>query len=81
MPMPSISQYRLLTDFEPRTSSGETMHFEYIASAVSHGIMQVQIKQEIPVMFGVLTCVDEQQAEARAGLTESEQSHTYVMWF
>eukprot|EP01138_Halocafeteria_seosinensis_P012332 gb/GECG01012601.1/.p1 GENE.gb/GECG01012601.1/~~gb/GECG01012601.1/.p1 ORF type:complete len:189 (+),score=20.47 gb/GECG01012601.1/:1-567(+) len=49
---------------------GDTMHFEYIASAVSHGLTQVSIKQEKPILFGVLTCLNEEQAKARAGLTE-----------
>lgn len=45
---------------------GETMHFEYIASAVSHGIMAVSAETGIPVTFGVLTTVTEEQAAARA---------------
>jgi 6,7-dimethyl-8-ribityllumazine synthase len=46
---------------------GETMHFEYIASAVSHGIMAVSVDTGIPVTFGVLTTLTEEQAAARAG--------------
>jgi 6,7-dimethyl-8-ribityllumazine synthase len=46
---------------------GETMHFEYIASAVSHGIMAVGAETGIPVAFGVLTTLTEEQAAARAG--------------
>jgi 6,7-dimethyl-8-ribityllumazine synthase len=46
---------------------GETMHFEYIASAVSHGIMDVSVETGIPVTFGVLTTLTEEQAAARAG--------------
>jgi 6,7-dimethyl-8-ribityllumazine synthase len=46
---------------------GETMHFEYIASAVSHGIMAVSADTGIPVTFGVLTTLTEEQAAARAG--------------
>lgn len=45
---------------------GDTMHFEYIADAVSHGIMQVSTTTGVPVAFGVLTALSEQQAEARA---------------
>jgi 6,7-dimethyl-8-ribityllumazine synthase len=45
---------------------GETMHFEYIASAVSHGIMAVSADTGIPVTFGVLTTLTEEQAAARA---------------
>ena len=45
---------------------GETMHFEYIASAVSHGIMAVSADTGIPVAFGVLTTLTEEQAVARS---------------
>jgi len=45
---------------------GETMHFEYIASAVSHGIMAVGVETGVPVTFGVLTALTEEQAAARA---------------
>lgn len=47
---------------------GETMHFEYLSQAVSTGIMQVGLDTGIPVVFGVLTCLNEQQALDRAGL-------------
>ncbi|CAI4217100.1 unnamed protein product [Parascedosporium putredinis] len=49
---------------------GETMHFEYIADSVSHGLMRVQLDTGIPVIFGVLTVLTEEQAQARAGLTK-----------
>jgi len=47
---------------------GETMHFEYIADAVSHGLMRVQLDLGIPVIFGLLTVLNEGQGLARAGL-------------
>ncbi|KAK5100740.1 lumazine synthase [Exophiala xenobiotica] len=47
---------------------GETMHFEYIADAVSHGLMRVQLDTGIPVIFGLLTVLNEGQGLARAGL-------------
>jgi 6,7-dimethyl-8-ribityllumazine synthase len=45
---------------------GETMHFEYIAGAVSHGIMQVSTTTGVPVAFGVLTAMTDEQAAERA---------------
>jgi 6,7-dimethyl-8-ribityllumazine synthase len=45
---------------------GDTMHFEYIASAVSHGIMAAGAEAGVPVTFGVLTTLTEEQAAARA---------------
>lgn len=47
---------------------GETMHFEYIADAVSHGLMRVQLDSGVPVIFGLLTVLTEEQGLARAGL-------------
>jgi 6,7-dimethyl-8-ribityllumazine synthase len=44
---------------------GDTMHFEYIAAAVSQGIMTVTIETGVPVSFGVLTTLTEAQALAR----------------
>ncbi|KAH0536699.1 hypothetical protein FGG08_006440, partial [Glutinoglossum americanum] len=46
---------------------GETMHFEYIAESVSHGLMRVQLDFGVPVVFGVLTVLSEGQAVDRAG--------------
>jgi len=45
---------------------GETMHFEYIASAVSQGIMDVGTSTGVPVTFGVLTTLTDDQAAVRA---------------
>jgi 6,7-dimethyl-8-ribityllumazine synthase len=47
---------------------GETMHFEYIADAVSHGLMRVQLDAQVPVVFGLLTVLDEEQGLMRAGV-------------
>jgi len=46
---------------------GDTMHHEYINHAVAHGIMNAARTHGIPVMFGVLTCMNDQQAMDRAG--------------
>lgn len=47
---------------------GETKHFEYICKSVGQGIMDLGLRTSVPVLFGVLTCLTEQQAMARAGL-------------
>ena len=47
---------------------GESMHFEYIADSVSHGLMRVQLDLGIPVIFGLLTVLSEGQGLARSGL-------------
>ena len=45
---------------------GDTMHFEYIASATSHGIMDVSTRTGVPIAFGVLTTMTDEQAEVRS---------------
>lgn len=45
---------------------GETMHFEYISEAVAHGIMELNVDDGVPVVFGVLTCLTEEQAKVRS---------------
>lgn len=50
---------------------GSTMHFEYICDAVTHGLMRIQIESGVPVIFGVLTLLNEEQGLDRAGLGKS----------
>jgi 6,7-dimethyl-8-ribityllumazine synthase len=45
---------------------GDTMHFEYIADAATRGIAEVGLATGVPVAFGVLTTLTDEQAEARA---------------
>jgi 6,7-dimethyl-8-ribityllumazine synthase len=45
---------------------GDTMHFEYIADATSHGIMRAAASTGLPMAFGVLTTMTEQQAMERS---------------
>jgi 6,7-dimethyl-8-ribityllumazine synthase len=46
---------------------GGTPHFEYVASEVSKGIANVGLETGIPVIFGVLTTDNIEQAIERAG--------------
>ena len=46
---------------------GETRHFDFICNAVANGISNVAIKYSKPVIFGVLTTDNQQQAIDRAG--------------
>lgn len=46
---------------------GETKHFDFICDAVAHGITNVGLKYNKPVIFGVLTPNTQQQAMDRAG--------------
>lgn len=46
---------------------GETKHFDFICNAVANGLTQVAVKYNKPVIFGVLTTDNLQQAKERAG--------------
>lgn len=46
---------------------GETPHFDYVSAEVSKGIAKVGLDYEVPVIFGVLTTDNIEQAIARAG--------------
>lgn len=46
---------------------GDTRHFDFICQGVTQGITDLNIKFSKPVIFGVLTTNDEQQALDRAG--------------
>ena len=46
---------------------GATAHFEYIASAVSHGITAASAATGVPITFGVLTTNSVEEAIERAG--------------
>ncbi len=48
---------------------GGTPHFDYVCQGVTQGIVQVNQQYGIPVIFGVLTTDNEEQAEQRAGGT------------
>ncbi len=46
---------------------GETPHFDYICQSVAQGMKDVALKYDKPVIFGVLTTLNQEQALARAG--------------
>jgi 6,7-dimethyl-8-ribityllumazine synthase len=46
---------------------GETKHFDFICQAVATGITEVNLKYNKPVVFGVLTTNNKEQAFDRAG--------------
>ena len=46
---------------------GETKHFDFVCNAVAHGIKDLNIKLDVPVIFGVLTDNTMDQAIDRSG--------------
>lgn len=49
---------------------GETPHFEFISAEASRGIAQAAWESDVPVIFGVLTTENVEQALERAGAAE-----------
>ena len=52
---------------------GETRHFEFIAQACADGIMRVGLDNNTPVIFGVLTTQNMEQAVQRSGGTHGNK--------
>ncbi len=46
---------------------GDTPHFDYVCKGVTDGIMQLNLQIDVPIIFGVLTVLNEQQAIERIG--------------
>ncbi len=57
---------------------GETSHYESVCQAVSEGCLQVSLKFDIPVIFGVLTTENEAQAWDRLGGAHGHKGHDAV---
>ena len=45
---------------------GETAHFEYISSACANALATLNINSKIPILFGVITALNKEQAIARS---------------
>ena len=54
---------------------GSTMHFEYISESVSKGLMDLCLQSNVPILYGVLNCLNVEQARERAGLTTDSHNH------
>ena len=46
---------------------GDTPHFDYVCKAVTDGVMQLNLSLPVPVIFGVLTVDNDEQAQNRVG--------------
>jgi len=46
---------------------GETRHFDFVCESVTKGITELNLSLDIPIIFGVLTTNNQQQAIDRAG--------------
>ena len=46
---------------------GDTPHFDYVCKTITDGVLQLNLSLDVPVIFGVLTVYNEQQAIERMG--------------
>lgn len=52
---------------------GETAHFEYVAGGATQGLVQAAVDTGVPVIFGVLTVDNREQALDRLGGSEGHK--------
>lgn len=54
---------------------GETTHYDYVCEQVSYGCQRVALDHHLPVIFGVLTTENEDQAWDRLGGKHGHKGH------
>lgn len=57
---------------------GETSHYDYVCDQVSQGCQRVMLDYNIPVIFGVLTTENDEQALARVGGTHGHKGRDAI---
>lgn len=58
---------------------GDTPHFEYVASETTRGIGAASLKTGVPLLFGVITADNVEQANARAGARHDNKGYEAAM--
>jgi len=52
---------------------GETSHYDHVCAEAARGIQNAQLATGVPCAFGVVTCENREQAEARSGGDKRDQ--------
>lgn len=52
---------------------GETDHYDHICREVSRALMDISVEQSVAMGFGILTCENQEQAMARAGVAHGNK--------
>ena len=52
---------------------GETTHFEYICSSIAQSLSELTINHNIPIIFGILTTYNKEQAIERSSVTRGNK--------
>ena len=58
---------------------GDTPHFEYIAASVARGISDASLRTGVPLLFGVITADNVEQAEERSGDDDKNKGYEAAM--
>ena len=58
---------------------GATSHYDYVCNEVSKGIAQISLNSGIPVLFGVVTTENIEQASERAGTKAGNKGYDSAM--
>lgn len=54
---------------------GDTPHFDYVAGQAAAGIMRASVETGVPVLFGVITADNLEQAEKRSGKKNNNKGY------
>ena len=58
---------------------GETSHYDYVCNEVANGTSHVALNEDIPVLFGVLTTENDEQAFARSEGKSENKGYQYAI--
>ena len=58
---------------------GDTPHFEYIAAAAARGISEASLRTGVPLLFGVITADNVEQAQSRSRDDENNKGYEAAM--
>jgi len=55
---------------------GETDHYDHVCAEAARGVQDTSLRTGVPCAFGVITCENREQAEARAGGDKRDQGRS-----
>ena len=58
---------------------GDTPHFEYIAASTARGISEASLRTGVPLLFGVITADNVEQADERARDDQNNKGYEAAM--
>jgi 6,7-dimethyl-8-ribityllumazine synthase len=58
---------------------GDTPHFDYIAASAARGISEVGLRTGVPLLFGIITADNIQQANERSGNDQNNKGYEAAM--